>query len=329
MGLKIGVVGTGRLGRIHVRIFKRIPEVEFVGCYDVIGERSRQTAAEFRAEAFDGVDALLDAVDGVSIVVPTVHHEEVALKALSAGKHVFLEKPMAASVAQAENVLRAAALARRVLQIGHVERFNEAIARCLPYIESPSFIEIHRLAPFSVRGIDVSVVMDLMIHDLDLLIYFLGKLPVDIRAKGAGVLTSAPDIVNARLEYDDGCVANITASRVSIEPMRKVRIFSRSRYLSIDLSEGRIKHVQKSESFDRGVAMLRENRGKLEGVTLQDFLNVEETKIEGEEPLFNELRSFCLSIVNGTAPAVTGEDGLKALRLAVTIQKIVEETRTR
>jgi len=329
LGLRIGVIGTGRLGRIHVRVFKRIPEVELVGCYDIVEERSRQAAADFGAKAFDEVEALLDAVDGVSIVVPTVYHEETALKALSAGKHVFIEKPMAASIEQAENILAAAARSARVLQIGHVERFNEAIARCRPFIESPSFIEIHRLAPFTVRGIDVSVIMDLMIHDLDLLIYFLGKLPVDIRAKGASVLTSAPDIVNARLEYDDGCVANVTASRVSIEPMRKVRIFSRSRYLSIDLSEGRIKHVQKSESFDRGVAMLKEKKGKLEGVTLQDFLNVEETKIEGEEPLFNELRAFCVSVMNGTAPAVTGEDGLKALRLAVEIQEIVEKTRTR
>lgn len=329
MGLRIGVVGTGRLGRIHVRIFKRIPEVELVGCYDILEERSRQSAAEFGAKAFDRLDDLLGAVDGVSIVVPTVYHEEVALKALSAGKHVFLEKPMAASVEQAERIQETAARSACVLQIGHVERFNEAISRCRPYIESPSFIEIHRLAPFTLRGIDVSVIMDLMIHDLDLLIFFLGRLPVDIRAKGASVLTPAPDIVNARLEYDDGCVANITASRVSIEPMRKVRIFSKSRYLSIDLSEGRIRHVQKSESFDRGVAMLKEKRGKLEGITLQDFLNVEETLIEGEEPLFNELRAFCLSVVNGTAPAVTGEDGLKALRLAVSIQKIVEETRTR
>jgi predicted dehydrogenase len=328
LGLRIGVIGTGRLGRIHVRIFKRIPEVELVGCYDTIEERSSQAAAEFGAKAFDDLESLLDAVDGVSIVVPTVCHEEVAIKALSAGKHVFLEKPMAASVEQAERINETAVRGARVLQIGHVERFNEAIARCRPYIESPSFIEIHRLAPFTFRGFDVSVIMDLMIHDLDLLIYFLGKLPVDIRAKGAGVLTSAPDIVNARLEYEDGCVANITASRVSIEPMRKVRIFCKSRYLSIDLSEGRIKHVQKGESFDRGVAMLREKGGKLEGVTLQDFLNVEETKIEGEEPLFNELRAFCLSVVNGTAPAVTGEDGLKALRLAVSIQNIVEGTRT-
>lgn len=329
MGLKVGVIGTGRLGRQHVRVFGRIPEVEFVGCYDIAQERSLLAAREFGAEAFTNVEALLGAVDSVSVVVPTVSHEEVSRAALEAGKHVFLEKPMAASVEQAERIAEAAVRSGRVLQIGHVERFNEAIKACRPYIDSPSFIEIHRLAPFTPRGIDVSVIMDLMIHDIDLLIYFLGKLPVDIRAKGAGVLTSAPDIVNARLEYDDGCVANLTASRVSLEPMRKVRIFSQSRYLSIDLYEGKIKHVQKGDSYDRAVEMLRQKKGKLEDITLQDFLKIEETTIEGEEPLFNELQSFCRSILDGTEPVVTGEDGLKALKLAAEIQRIVEYNQRR
>ncbi len=324
MGIKVGVIGTGRLGKVHVRVFKRIPEVEFVGCFDIIEERSKQAAKDFGATAFPSLEALFEAVDSVSVVVPTVKHEEIAAMALRAGKHVFLEKPMAASVEGAERIIEAAARGGRTLQIGHVERFNEAIKKCLPFIDSPSFIEIHRLAPFTVRGIDVSVIMDLMIHDLDLLIYLLGRLPVDIRAKGAGVLTSAPDIVNARLEFDNGCVANLTASRVSFEPMRKVRIFSASRYLSIDLSEGRIKHVQKSESYDLGVQMLKQKKGNLEDVTLGDFLKIEETQIEGEEPLFNELRAFCLSVQNGTPPEVTGEDGLRALALATRIQRIVE-----
>jgi predicted dehydrogenase len=325
VGLKVGVIGTGRLGRQHVRVLGRIPEVEFVGCYDIVREKSAQVAREFGATAFDSMEALLAAVDSVSIVVPTVKHAEAALAALKAGKHVFLEKPVAASVVEGERIVEAAGKAGRVLQIGHVERFNEAIKACRPYVDSPAFIEIHRLAPFTPRGIDVSVIMDLMIHDIDLLMYFLGKLPVDIRAKGAGVLTSAPDIVNARLEYDDGCVANLTASRVSLEPMRKVRIFSRRRYLSIDLFEGKIKHVQKKDTFDRGVEMLRENKGKLDDVTLQDFLTIEETTIQGEEPLFNELRSFCRSVLDGTKPAVTGEDGLTALKLAAEIQRIVEK----
>jgi predicted dehydrogenase len=329
VGLRIGVIGTGKLGKLHVRTFKKIPDVEFVGCYDILGDRARQAAMDFGAVAYPNVEALLDSVDVVSVVVPTASHEEVASRALRAGKHVFLEKPMAGSVAAAKRIIDAASRSRRVLQIGHVERFNEAIRKCRPFIESPSFIEIHRLASFNVRGIDVSVIMDLMIHDIDLLNYLLGKIPVDVRAKGAAVLTNGPDIVSARLEYDDGCVANVTASRVSFEPMRKVRVFMPSGYLSIDLFSGKIKQVRKGEHFDRGVEMLRNGRVELEEVTLRDFLTIEETLIEGEEPLLCELRAFCESVRDGTPVAVTGDDGLKALGLAAEIQRIVEGSPTR
>ena len=324
MGLRVGVIGTGRLGKQHVRILKRVPEVDFVGSFDIDTKKSMEIADEFDAMGFQSSEELLKNVDAVSIVVPTVNHPEVAVAALNAGKHVFLEKPIAATVPEAETITQAAADAGRVLQIGHVERFNEAISKCRPYIESPSFVEIHRLAPFNIRGIDVSVIMDLMIHDIDLLLYFLGKTPIDVRAKGAGILTDAPDIVNARLEFEDGCVANLTSSRVSLEPTRKIRVFSPRRYLSIDLLEGKIKHFQKGDSFDLGVEMLKKNKGKLSDVSLHDFLQIDETLIEGEEPLYNELRSFCVAVVNGTAPEVSGEDGLRALRLAAEIQRIVE-----
>lgn len=324
MGLRVGVIGTGRLGRQHVRILKRVPEVDFVGCFDIVQQRSRDAAAEFGAQAYRGMEELFADVDHVSIVVPTINHAEVALEALARGKNVFLEKPIAASVEQARSIVDSAGRLNRVLQIGHVERFNEAIATCRPYIDSPSFIEFHRLAPFTIRGIDVSVVMDLMIHDIDLLMYFLGEMPVEVRAKGAAVITDGPDIVSARLEFAGGCVANLTTSRVSLEPMRKVRVFSPRRYLSIDLFEGKIKHFQKAESYDLGVEMLKSNKGKLDDVSLHDFFEIDETVIEGEEPLFNELRSFCLSVTNGTTPEVTGDDGLNALILASEIQRIVE-----
>ncbi len=324
MGLRIGVIGTGRLGKQHVRILKRIPEVDFVGCHDVVQERSLGVAEEFGAQAFPNAQALLEAVDSVSVVVPTVNHRDVSVPALEMGKHVFLEKPIAGSVEEARRIIDAAKKAERVLQVGHVERFNEAIRTCRPYIESPSFIEIHRLAPFTVRGIDVSVIMDLMIHDIDLLTFFLGKQPVDIRAKGAGILTDAPDIVNARFEYDCGCVANLTASRVSLEPMRKVRVFSRNGYLSIDLFEGKIKHFRKGDSYERGIEMLKRQKSGLEDISLHDFLQIDETSVQGEEPLYNELRSFCRAVLNGTEPEVAGEDGLEALMLAVEIQRLVE-----
>ncbi|MEJ2720006.1 MAG: Gfo/Idh/MocA family oxidoreductase [bacterium] len=329
MGLRVGVIGTGRLGRQHVRILNRVPEVDFVGCFDIVPERCHAAAVEFGARAYSGMEALLADVDHVSIVVPTINHAEVALEALSRGKNVFLEKPIAASVEEARSIVDSARRLDRTLQIGHVERFNEAIATCRPYIDSPSFIEFHRLAPFTIRGIDVSVVMDLMIHDIDLLMYFLGEMPVEVRAKGAAVITDGPDIVSARLEFAGGCVANLTTSRVSLEPMRKVRVFSPRRYLSIDLFEGKIKHFQKGESYDLGVEMLKHNKGKLDDVSLHDFFEIDETVIEGEEPLFNELRSFCRSVTNGTTPEVTGDDGLNALILASEIQRIVEADEAR
>ncbi|UCH82759.1 MAG: Gfo/Idh/MocA family oxidoreductase [Candidatus Latescibacterota bacterium] len=329
MGLNVGVIGTGKLGRHHVRILKRVPEVDFVGCFDILGERSSEAASSFGAEAFDSVDGLLEAVDHVSIVVPTVNHAEVALRAFESGKNVFLEKPIAATVDEGKTIVEAARDAGCILQIGHVERFNEAIAKCRPYINSPSFVEFHRLAPFNIRGTDVSVVMDLMIHDIDLLTYFLGEMPVEVRAKGAAVITDGPDIVSARLEYASGCVANLTTSRVSLEPMRKVRVFSTSRYLSIDLFEGKIKHFQKGDSYELGVAMLKEDKGKLQDVSLHDFFKIDETVIEGEEPLFNELQSFCRTLSEGTAPEVSGSDGLNALILASEIQRIVEADATR
>ena len=323
MGLKVGVIGTGSLGRHHVRVLKRVPEVEHVACYDIDTARSSEVAEAFGAEAHRDVMKLLEAVDAVSIVVPTTSHEEVALRALECGNNVFVEKPIAASIGEAERIIETARKYGRVLQIGHIERFNAAIRHAAPRISDPSFIEIHRLAPFTVRGIDVSVIMDLMIHDIDLLTLFVGERPIDIRAKGAGILTNGPDIVNARLEFASGCVANLTASRVSLEPMRKVRIFCPTSYSSIDLLKGSIRHLEKGGAFDESVKMLKEGRFDPTKVSFADVVKIDEQDTKGEEPLFEELQSFCRSLTNGERPAVTGEDGLLALQIASEIQDIV------
>lgn len=328
MGLKVGVIGTGKLGREHVRVLKRVPEVELVGCYDIVTEKSQSVAQTFDAEAFDTIEQLIEAVDAVSVVVPTSQHAEVSLAALGQGKNLFLEKPIAASIGEAEQIVKAANECGRVLQIGHIERFNRAIRQSVPFVQDPSFIEIHRLAPFTIRGIDVSVIMDLMIHDLDLLSLFKGAEPETVRAKGAAILTNGPDIVNARLEYADGCVANLTASRVSLEPMRKVRVFSTSGYVSCDLLTGKIKHVRKGNLFDSRVNKIKtldiEELATFGQISLQDFIEIEETETKGEEPLYDELRSFCQTVTNGESPYVSGEDGLRALRLATRVQALVE-----
>lgn len=315
MGLRIGVAGTGRLGRAHVRVLRSLPAVERVACFDVDHERARAVAEEFGANAFASLGSMFDAVDAVVVVTTTSAHAEVALAAIAAGKDVFVEKPITSTLADGEALVRAARAAHRILQVGHIERFNGAIQAVLPRIGTPLFIEVHRLAPFTIRGADVSVVMDLMIHDLDLLGVLVGRRPSDVRAKGAAIITHEPDIVNARLEYEGGCVANVTASRVTAAPMRKVRVFAEAGYFSIDLLGGVATHYQRGPRLAEQLAALQG------GATLglSDMVRVEQLRGDGVEPLIKELDSFCNALATRSAPPVTGEDGLEAMRLATAI----------
>lgn len=326
MGLRIGVAGVGRLGRAHVRVLRSTPGVDFVGCVDSRPERALEAAAEHGATAFATLDAMLDAVDAVSIVTTTTSHAEVALAAFAAGKDVFVEKPITASVAEGERVVRAAHDAGRLLQVGHIERFNGAVEAVFPRIGTPLFIEVHRLAPFSIRGTDVSVVMDLMIHDLDLLALLVGARPREVRAQGAAILTAEPDIVNARLEYEGGCVANVTASRVTAAPMRKVRVFSSNGYFSIDLLAGAATHYRKADDFEARVAELR-RAGASGPAAMMDLVHIATIRGDGVEPLVKELGSFCRCVIDRTRPPVTGEDGLDAVRLAAGIAERVGRAR--
>jgi predicted dehydrogenase len=321
----VGVAGTGRLGRAHVRVLRSLPGIDFVGCHDLDSARAREAAAEFGATAFESLDELLREVDALSIVTTTSAHAEVAMRALDAGRDVFVEKPLTASVTEGERVVARARECGRLLQVGHIERFNSAIEAVLPSVGRPLFIEVHRLAPFNLRGADVSVVMDLMIHDLDLLGLLVGANPIDVRAKGAALLTAAPDIVNARLEYADGCVANVTASRVTASPMRKVRVFSESGYFSIDLLTGTATRYRKADGFAGRIADAR--RGSGAPLAMSDFVSVEHMRGDGVEPLVKELDSFCRCVADRTRPPVTGEDGLEAVRLAALILERVGEAR--
>ena len=315
MGLRVGVAGTGRLGRAHVRVLRSLSAVGSVACFDADRERARAVADEFGASSFDTLDAMLEAVDAVSIVTATSAHAEVALRAIHAGKDVFVEKPITGTLGDGEDVVRAARANGRILQVGHIERFNGAIQAVLPRIGRPMFVEVHRLAPFTVRGADVSVVMDLMIHDLDLLGVLVGERPADVRAKGAAIITQEPDIVNARLEYEGGCVANVTASRVTAAPMRKVRVFSEAGYFSIDLLVGVATHYQKGPRLAEQLAALKNGAS----VGLSDMVRVEQLRGDGVEPLEKELEAFCAALSTRSTPPVTGEDGLEAMRLATTI----------
>ncbi|HEV8235627.1 MAG TPA: Gfo/Idh/MocA family oxidoreductase, partial [Gemmatimonadaceae bacterium] len=236
--VRVGVVGAGALGYHHVRILRDVAGARLIGFYEARADRATAVANELGVPAYDRLEELLDAVDAATVVVPTPAHYEVARAALERGKHLLIEKPIAATLAEADELLTIAAKTGALVQTGHVERFNRAIRAALPHVEKARFIESDRLAPFNPRGADVAVVLDLMIHDIDLVRTLVGSHIRDVSAVGVQVLTPFVDIANARLRFEDGAVANITASRVSRERMRKVRIFQESGYLSLDLAAG-------------------------------------------------------------------------------------------
>ncbi|MEY3701880.1 MAG: hypothetical protein RI891_1172, partial [Gemmatimonadota bacterium] len=236
--VRIGVIGAGSLGYHHARLLRGIPGVAFHGIYEANAERAGVVARELEIEAHPTVDALLDQVDAVSIVVPTPFHHQVAMAALAKGKHLLIEKPITVTLAEADALLDLADRQGVLVQIGHIERFNRAVRAALPYVDQPLFIDSDRLAPFNPRGSDVAVVLDLMIHDIDLVLTLTGSPVTEVSAAGLPVLTPSIDIADARLRFASGAVATITSSRVSKDRMRKLRIFQRNGYLSLDLAAG-------------------------------------------------------------------------------------------
>ncbi len=316
--INVGVVGVGSLGFHHARIARDLPGAELVGIHDIDADRLDAVAGELGVRAVSELDELLDAVDAVVIAVPTVAHEEVALAALERGVHVLVEKPIAQTLEAADRILDAAAAAGALVQIGHVERFNGALRACEPYLDEPLFIESHRLAPFGSRGTDVAVVLDLMIHDLDLVLSLASRPVTSIGAVGVPVLTASPDIANARLEFEGGGVANLTASRVSLERMRKVRFFQRSGYISLDLANGvgEFLRLREGAHFEPGVP--------LPGRSLADVVERVPLVGDGREPLRCELESFVDAVLGRAPVAVSGRDGRRALAVALEIVERIE-----
>ncbi len=316
--IRMGVVGVGSLGFHHARLLREIPQVDLVGIHDVDARRLNEVAAALAVRAVAELDRLLAEVEALVIAVPTVAHEEVALAALERGVHVLIEKPIAPTLEAADRILEAAAASGALVQIGHVERFNGALRACEPYLEEPLFIESHRLAPFGVRGTDVAVVLDLMIHDLDLVLSLASRTVTSIAAVGVPVLTSSPDIANARLEFEGGGVANLTASRVSLDRMRKIRFFQRSGYISLDLAAGvgEFLRVRPGVEFAPGVP--------LPGQALEDVVERIPLQGDGREPLRCELESFVAATLGHAPVAVSGQDGRRALAVALEIVKRIE-----
>lgn len=317
--IRIGVVGAGALGFHHVRILRDLPGAKLVGFFEAHPDRAAAVSSELGVRAFDSLESLLDDVDAATIVVPTPVHYEVAKAALSRGKHLLIEKPIAATLQEADELLTIATGSGALIQTGHVERFNRAIRAALPYVEKARFIESDRLAPFNPRGSDVAVVLDLMIHDIDLVRTLVGGHVKDVSAVGVQVLTPFVDIANARLRFDDGAVANITASRVSRERMRKVRIFQESGYLSLDLGAGEGEFFRLRRDVD--FAELAKGAQAIEAFVERVPL----TAPEGE-PLRLEFESFLTAVLGSAPVAVSGQDGREALAVALSIVSEIERT---
>ena len=319
--LKVGVLGAGHLGRVHIRLLLELSDMfELVGFFDPIVQTANEITEEFGIKKFDSVDSLIDAVDCIDIVTPTLSHFECATKALRKSKHVFIEKPVTQTVDEAKALINLAQEAGVKVQVGHVERFNPAFQAALPYIKTPMFIETHRLAQFNPRGTDVPVVLDLMIHDIDAILSVVDSGIKRISASGVAVISDTPDIANARIEFDNGCVANLTASRISMKNMRKSRFFQKDAYISVnflnkELEVVRMEDVQgESNPFD---VVFDLGEGKTSKKILFDKPDIEENNAIKEE-----LFSFGEAIINDTTPIVSLEDGYSALEVA---QKIVDK----
>jgi predicted dehydrogenase len=316
--LPVGVVGVGSLGFHHARLLSRIGTAELVGIHDVDTARGEWVASELGLRFFASLDELLGRVEAAVVAVPTIDHMEVAIRAIDQGVHVLIEKPLAPTLEEADRILDRARSRNVLVGTGHVERFNGALRACEPYLDRPRFIESHRLAPFGIRGLDVAVVLDLMIHDIDLVLGLAGAPVESVDAVGVPVISPSVDIANARLKFQGGAVANITASRVSRERMRKIRLFQESGYISLDLAAGtgEFLRLRPGATLASPEAMQAGLAGLVERIELMG---------DGVEPLQAELESFVSAVRGEGDLVVSGEDGRRALGVALDIVERIED----
>ncbi|MCT4664854.1 MAG: Gfo/Idh/MocA family oxidoreductase [Flavobacteriales bacterium] len=314
--LKIGVLGAGHLGKIHIRILKELKNYELVGFYDPNPETCITTEKEFGIKAYSSMEELIEKIDVVDIVTSTISHFECAKKSLAQGKHVFIEKPVTHTIKEARELSNLREQAGTRIQIGHVERFNPAFLAAQEHIKQPMFIECHRLAEFNPRGTDVSVILDLMIHDLDILLHTVKSDIKNVYANGVCVVSETPDICNARIEFENGCVANLTASRISMKNMRKTRFFQGDAYISVDYLDKKAEIVTMNE-----VDKTEEHPFKVyfENDKTKKEINFHQPECAPNNAILEELKAFANSIENNTTPVVSLTDGTKALELAYQI----------
>lgn len=324
--LKIGLFGVGHLGEIHIRCIQQITSLQLVGFYDPDPSRSAHIAATYAIPAFSSAEVLMNEVDIADIVSPTITHYELALLALKKDKHFFIEKPLTHTIAEAASLLKIAREKAVKIQIGHVERFNPAFLTLSDTLLSPMFIEGHRLASFNPRGTDVSVILDLMIHDIDLVLSLVEAPIKSISASGVAVVSDTPDIANARIEFENGCVANLTASRISLKKMRKLRLFQKDAYISLDFLD---KQAQIVRLYDKATVDISEDLPVFELETNQGtkLIHVQMPDIAESNAIKMELEALVEAIKEHTATRVTLQDGYRALEVAHRIMNEIEQRR--
>jgi predicted dehydrogenase len=308
--IDVGVVGVGHLGKHHARLYAQTPGARLVGVVDQDRARAESIASEYGCRVFDSEEDLAAHTTAVSVAVPTQFHRDVAVRLLQAGVHVLVEKPLARSIDEAERINTVAEEQDLLVMVGHTERFNPAVRALFSAVQEPRFLEIHRLAAFSARSTDIDVVLDLMIHDLDLLLALDGSAPVSVDAAGIAALTDKIDIANARIRLESGCVANLTASRISPESVRRIRVFQARTYLSCDTGR---------RTVDRHQLVLQEDGSPK---ILHDLLPIEDA-----EPLAAELAAFVAAVRSGVRPSIDGRQGQRALELAHRVHEAIAEQR--
>ncbi|MFT4697184.1 MAG: putative dehydrogenase [Flavobacteriaceae bacterium] len=314
--LKAGVLGAGHLGKIHLKLLNQSLKYELVGFYDANKEASEKIVQEFGYKSFQSMEALIDACDIVDVVTPTIYHFDCAKKVIEAGKHLFIEKPITNTVEEAETIRELAKKHKVKGQVGQVERFNPAFSAVNHQISNPMFIEAHRLAEFNPRGTDVSVVLDLMIHDIDAILSVVKSDVKTVTASGVSVISETPDIANARIEFENGCVANLTASRISMKNMRKARFFQKDAYISVDFLEKKCEVVKMKDAPKNpdDFAMILTNA---EGIKKQIYFD--NPTVDPNNAILDELETFADAINNNTTPIVSLSQGTEALRVAMQV----------
>ncbi len=320
--VKVGLIGLGHLGSIHLEQLLKVADIQVVGVFDADASRARERGSHAGVPVFDSAEALIEASDAIDIVSPTPTHFGYGMACIRRGRHVFIEKPLASTAGEADQLASAAETAGVVAQVGHVERFNPAFVAALPHFRNPLFIEAHRLAQFTVRGTDVSVIFDLMIHDLDIILSLNPGPVAGIEASGVAVISDTPDIANARIAFENGCVANLTASRISVKKMRKARFFQPNAYLSVDFLKKKTEVIRIGElpKEPDPLAMVLDLGDKGKKVISFDHPDVADTNA-----IRTELEHFARAVVDGGQPAVPARDGARAVRIAHEISEKIKQ----